>query len=176
MTLKDLDLQIKSSRDPNDPLNDYREMLDHYRHIQFRKELFLNRNNKNPENCSKRNSGLPLEKQNESKPDSNNKINCSESISSRNFNIIPKILFTQNMKKLISEDKFNNDYESLFSGDKNKFRQHFKNFIIYKNKIIQIENRKKEDIMETKNARNETLFMKIVRSGESPTKFFLKKK
>jgi len=108
MILKDLDLEMKTSRDPHDPLNDYSEMMNHFRHEQFRKELFRNRNNKSSEKFCDQNNRLHLTKQIESKLDSNSKTNstkvlsyCSESHSSKNLNNIPKILFTLNDKKLM---------------------------------------------------------------------------
>lgn len=58
-----------------------------------------------------------------------------------------------------------------------KLQKKKKNLIFFKNKVIQIENNElNNDSNKTQHLEKESLFHKIIRSGESPTNFFLTSK
>ena len=74
-----------------------------------------------------------------------------------------------------------NSVQNIINSAKEKPVKLFKNqkkLIFFKDRIIEIENDENKTTRDTKteNPKEDDLFMKIIKHGNSPTKFFLRKK
>jgi len=104
-----------------------------------------------------------------------------------------KIIFSPKMKekfnekshfnelKIKIETKNMNSVQNIINSAKEKPVKLFKNqkkLIFFKDRIIEIENDENKTTRDTKteNPKEDDLFMKIIKHGNSPTKFFLRKK